>query len=91
MKEGSCAKGMKVFIWRHNRKFHSWSMINEPIINQACYTDAVLVVQAESIEQAYQIVSKQAEGWIVEELKRLEPRILETGNPTIIFADIRSE
>lgn len=67
---------MKVFVWRHNRKFHSWSMINEPNVHQDFYTDAFAVVAAETVEEALLLLAEQR-GWIAEELKRLEPQVYE--------------
>jgi hypothetical protein len=80
---------MKVFVWRHNRRFHSWSMMDEPNINQAFYTDAVVIVQAETEEQAYTLIARRQAGWMVEELKRLGPQIFTAEEADIIFADVR--
>jgi hypothetical protein len=82
---------MKVFIWRHNRRFHSWSMINEPNINQAFYTDAVVIVQAETEEQAYELIARREDGWVVEELKRLKPQIISAETAGVVFADVRGD
>lgn len=79
---------MQIFVWRHNRRLHSWSMFDEPNINQAMYTDAVAVVLAESVEQARQLLAEQG-GWVVEELKRLPPRVLTLDRPQVIFTDVR--
>ena len=80
---------MKVYLWRHNRRYHSWSMINEPNVHQDCYTDAVLVVQAASEEEAYRLVAEREPAWLVEELKRLRPRVFE--GPAVVFADVRGD
>jgi len=82
---------MKIFVWRHNRRLHSSSMINEPVINQALYTDAVLVVQAETIEEAYRLIGEQHAEWVIDQLKQLEPKIIDGKQIGIIFADIRGE
>ncbi len=82
---------MKVFVWRHNRRFHSWSMFNEPNINQAFYTDAVVIVQAETEEQAYELIARREAGWVVEELKRLKPTVFAADRPDIIFSDVRGD
>jgi len=50
---------MKVFVWRHNRKFHSWSMINEPNVHQDLYTDAITVVVATTVDEALDILVKE--------------------------------
>lgn len=80
---------MKIFVWRHNRKYHSYSMISEPNVHQAMYTDAVLAVAADSLDEAYELIAGRGEGWVVEELKRLEPKIFDLTRPSVIFQDIR--
>ncbi|EGO65514.1 hypothetical protein [Acetonema longum] len=80
---------MKVFVWRHNRKYHSYSMINEPNVHQAMYNDAVLAVAADSLDEAYEMIERRSEGWVVEELKRLEPKIFDLTCPAVVFQDVR--
>ncbi len=80
---------MKVYLWRHNRRYHSWSMINEPVVHQSCYTDAVIVVQAASEEEAYRLVAEREPDWLVEDLKRLQPKVFE--GPAVVFADVRGD
>jgi hypothetical protein len=75
---------MKVFVWRHNRKFHSWSMINEPNVHQDFYTDAIAVVAAATATEALAILAKE-HGWIPEELKRLEPQVYELNKPAVLL------
>lgn len=82
---------MKVYVWRHNRRFHSWSMFNEPNINQDFYTDAVLIVRAESEAEAYALVAEKEEGWVIEELKKLKPQVFDDNQAGIIFADVRGD
>lgn len=79
---------MNVYVWRHNRKFHSWSMITEPCINEHAYTDAVAVVAAEHKEQAIKILCEQDEGWIAGELERLEPKVYSLDQAEIIFTNV---
>ncbi len=82
---------MKIFLWRHNRRLHSWSMMNEPNVHQSCYTDAVAVVQADSAEEALQLLAAREPEWVIEELRRLEPKIFSVGTPALIFADVRGD
>lgn len=82
---------MKIFVWRHNRRFHSWSMLNEPCVHQDFYTDAVIVVQAQSEEDAYRLVAEREPGWLAEELRRLRPRVFGGDTPGVIFADVRGD
>lgn len=82
---------MNLYVWRHNRKFHSWSMINEPCVHQSLYTDAVVIAVAESPEQALDLLKTSEEGWLIEELRRLPPRIFPVDAPAILYSDIRSD
>lgn len=82
---------MKLFIWRHNRKHHSWSMIEEPCVHQAFYHDALAMVAANSEEEALSLLAGEGDGWLIEELKRLKPRIIELDQPQIIFQEVRGE
>ena len=75
---------MKVFVWRHNRKFHSWSMINEPNIHQDFYTDAIAVVAADTVDEALNVLAEQ-QGWSIEELKRLEPNVYELDKAKVLL------
>lgn len=79
---------MKVFVWRHNRKFHSWSMINEPNVHQDFYTDALAVVAAATVEEALAVLAKE-QGWLPEELKRLEPQIYELETAKVLLQVIQ--
>lgn len=75
---------MKVFVWRHNRKFHSWSMIGEPNVHQDFYTDAIAVVVAATVDEALTILAKER-GWIAEELRRLDPQVYELEKPQVLL------
>ena len=82
---------MNLYLWRHNRKFHSWSMINEPCVHQALYTDVIAMIAAESVDQALELLATTSEGWLIEELRKLPPRVFPLNSPTVLFTDIRSE
>ncbi|MDF2633326.1 MAG: hypothetical protein K0R78_200 [Pelosinus sp.] len=75
---------MKVFVWRHNRKFHSWSMLNEPNVHHDFYTDAIAVVVAATVDEALAELAKE-HGWIPEELKRIEPQVYELDKPKVLL------
>ena len=75
---------MKVFVWRHNRKFHSWSMINEPNVHQDFYTDAIAVVAAATVDEALTLIAKER-GWVAEELKRIEPQVYDLGEAKVLL------
>lgn len=75
---------MKVFVWRHNRKFNSWSMLNEPNVHQDFYTDAIAVVVAATVDEALAVLAKER-GWVSEELKRLEPQVYDLDKPQVLL------
>lgn len=33
---------MNIYVWRHNKTYHSHSMIDEPCVNSEFYLDALL-------------------------------------------------
>jgi hypothetical protein len=82
---------MKLFIWRHNRKYHSWSMINEPCVHEAFYTDAIAMVVAENEDQALELLAKQHHGWRMEDLKALQPKVMDLDTPRVAFEDVRGD
>lgn len=75
---------MKVFVWRHNRKFNSWSMIDEPNVHQDLYTDAIAVVVATTVDEAMDTLAKER-GWVLEELRRIEPQVYDLDNPKVLL------
>ena len=76
---------MKAYIWHHNRKFHSYSMISEPCINNNLYQEAILIVAANNLKEAIEIAVTQNEGWRMEDLEVLTPEILELDQASVIF------
>lgn len=79
---------MKLYIWRHNRRFHSYSMIDEPCVHHDLYTDAIAIVMAESQEQTFEMLQSQAKGWRIEDLKLLHPKVIELTEPQVLFTGI---
>lgn len=51
---------MKLYVWRHNKTYHSHSMIQEPCVNTEFYLDAIAIVAAESLEEALKLVGGAA-------------------------------
>ena len=43
---------MNIYVWRHNKTYHSHSMIEEPCLNSEFYLDAIAIVVASSMEEA---------------------------------------
>jgi len=79
---------MKTFLWRHNRRFHSWSMLSEPNVHQSCYTDAVVIVQADSAEDALRLLAAREPEWAIEELRRLEPQVFDGDAAAVIYVAV---
>jgi hypothetical protein len=75
---------MKIFIWRHSKKFSSWSMFNEPHIYKDNYMQAEVVVLASSKEEALDLLGKSDDKWDVEELNRIEPIIVTLDRPCVV-------
>lgn len=82
---------MNLYVWRHNRKFHSWSMFTEPCVHQSLYTDALAAVVAESPEQALELLAASEDGWLVEELRRLAPRVIPLETPAVAFTAVHGD
>jgi len=64
-------------------------MINEPCVHQDLYSDAVAVVLARDLEEALALLEERG-GWRTEDLRRLTPKVYPVGEPSVIFADVRS-
>ncbi len=79
---------MNLYVWRHNRKFHSFSMINEPCVQQHFYTDAVAIVLAENMDGALSLLAKKEEGWRIEDLRELEPTVYPVGSASVVFTNV---
>lgn len=80
---------MKLYIWRHNKTYHSHSMINEPCVNSEFYLDALLVVAANSLEEALKAAEKEKKGWRIDDLKELTPTIVELDEAKVAFSELR--
>ncbi len=79
---------MQVYIWHHNRKFHSYSMINEPCINNKLYQEAVLIVLADSLQEAINTALLQNDGWQAEDLAQLTPQVLDLKTARVAFSSL---
>lgn len=74
---------MKIFIWRHSKKYSSWSMFNEPHIYDDNYLQAEAIVLANSPEDALELLRGDGR-WNIEELKRIEPVTIDIDQPRVI-------
>ncbi len=80
---------MKLYVWRHNKTYHSHSMIQEPCVNNEFYLDAIAVVAAESLDEALGLLAAQHKGWRTEDLRELEPKVYELDKGKVIFTELR--
>lgn len=80
---------MKIFVWVHNRAFHSWSMFDEPCVHEDMYSKATAIVMANSEEEAISLLTREEHSWREEDLRRLKPKVLPIDAPVIIHTDIR--
>lgn len=74
---------MKIFIWRHSKRFSSWSMFDEPHIYKDNYIQAEVTVLANSKDEALELL-KNDDKWDIEELKRIEPKVVLLDQPAVV-------
>lgn len=74
---------MNIYIWRHSKKFSSWSMFDEPHIYQDNYMQAEVIVLASSREEALELIQEDPR-WNIAELQRIEPLVLELDRPAVL-------
>lgn len=74
---------MKIFIWRHSKFLSSWSMFDEPHVYRDNYLQAEIAVLAGSQDEALRLIARE-DRWDIQELKRIEPRIIELDQPAVI-------
>ncbi len=74
---------MKIYIWRHSKLYSSWSMFDEPHIYKDNYMMAEAIILAHSEEEALKLL-KEDRKWDIEELKRIEPIVVEMDQPAIL-------
>ena len=74
---------MKIFIWRHSKRFSSWSMFDEPHVYKDNYIEAEVIMLANSKDEALELL-KNDDKWDIEELKRIEPKVVLLDQPAIV-------
>jgi hypothetical protein len=74
---------MNIYIWRHSKKFSSWSMFDDPHIYRDNYMQAEVTVVAHSKEEALELLRDEGM-WNIEELKRIEPRVVSIDKPAVV-------
>ncbi len=74
---------MKIFIWRHSKRFSSWSMFDEPHVYKDNYIEAEVIILANSKDEALELL-KNDDKWDIEELKRIEPKVVLLDQPAVV-------
>lgn len=80
---------MKLFVWRHNKTYHSHSMIQEPCVNSEFYLDAIAIVAANDLDEALDLLAQQNKGWRTEDLREHAPKVYDLDKGEIIFTELR--
>jgi len=78
---------MHLFIWRHSKRFSSWSMLDEPHIHKENYLQADVTVLAASKAEALQLLARNG-NWNVEDLQRIEPEVIPVDAGRIITSHV---
>ena len=78
---------MQLFIWRHSKRFSSWSMLDEPHIHKENYLQADVTVLANSKDEALALLGQNG-SWNIDELLRIEPEILSLEEPRIVISHV---
>lgn len=78
---------MQLFVWRHSKRFSSWSMLDEPNIHKENYLQADVTVLAPSKAEALALLAKNG-NWQVEELQRIEPEVIPLNEPRIVISHV---
>ncbi len=78
---------MYLFVWRHSKRFSSWSMLDEPHIHKENYLQADVTVLAASKTEALDLLERTG-NWNIEELRRIEPEVIPTDIARIITSHV---
>lgn len=80
---------MNIYIWRHNKTYHSHSMIDEPCVNSEFYLDALAIVVAGSLEEALDKLAAENKGWRIDDLRRLECKVIPVDKAGVAYSELR--
>ena len=78
---------MHIFVWRHSKRFSSWSMLDEPHIHKENYLPAEVTVLAASKSEALDLLERNG-NWNREELQRIEPEVIPVNEARIITSRV---
>ncbi len=82
---------MKIYVWRHNKTYHSHSMIEEPCVNNEFYLDALAIVVAPDKEAALTKLAEQQRGWRIDDLRELPCQVYDAAEAGVIFSELRGQ
>ena len=80
---------MNIYVWRHNKTYHSHSMIEEPCINSEFYLDAIAIVVASTMDEAVELLAAQNKGWRPDDLLALPCTVYPADRAGVIFTELR--
>lgn len=80
---------MNIYVWRHNKTYHSHSMIEEPCINSEFYLDAIAIVVASTMDEAVELLAAQNKGWWPDDLLALTCTVYPADRAGVIFTELR--
>lgn len=80
---------MNIYVWRHNKTYHSHSMIEEPCVNSEFYLDALAIVVASDLDAALEQLAQQKAGWRTEDLRALPCQVYPADKAGVIFTELR--
>lgn len=80
---------MNIYVWRHNKTYHSHSTIEEPCINSEFYLDALAIVVAKDLEEALAKLAEENKGWRVDDLRALSCKVYPADKAGVIFTELR--
>lgn len=80
---------MNIYLWRHNKTYHSHSMIDEPCLNNEFYLDTLAIVVAHDLEEALAKLAEQNAGWRIDDLRALPCQVIPVDKARVIFTELR--
>lgn len=80
---------MNIYVWRHNKTYHSHSMIEEPCLNSEFYLDAIAIVVAKDMDEALTKLAEQKQGWRVDDLRALPCKVYPADEAVVVFTELR--
>ena len=78
---------MNIYVWRHSKRFSSWSMLDEPHIHKENYIQAEVAVLASSQAEALALLAAQG-SWNVEDLRRIQPEVIPLNQSRILTSHL---